>query len=74
MREVIELFLERLPTSVPFQVLRHKVMERIDLIRDDDVTEFIRITNEALDIDTLYRRARPSVAPTTRPLPRTSPA
>jgi hypothetical protein len=58
-REVIELFLERLPTSVPFQILRHKVMERIDSIRDDDVTEFIRITNEVLDIDNLYRRSNP---------------
>jgi hypothetical protein len=64
MREVIELFLERLPASVPFQILCHKVMERIDLIRDDDIAEFIRLTNDALDIDTLYRRTTPS-----RPLP-----
>ena len=63
-REVIEFFLERLPTSVPFQILRHKVMERIDLISDDDITEFIRITNEVLDIDNLYRRSNPArVAP-----------
>jgi len=74
LREVIELFLERLPNSVPFQVLRHKVMERIDQIRDDDVAEFIRITNEALDIDTLYRRARPTAPPVTRPPPRATPA
>ena len=70
-REVIELFLERLPNSVPFQVLHHKVMERIDLIQDDDVTEFIRISNEALDIDSLYRHANP--LQTTLP-PRSSPS
>ena len=70
-REVIELFLERLPTSVPFQILRHKVMERIDFIRDDDITEFIRITNEALDIDNLYRRSNPPRS-TMNPAPRSS--
>ena len=79
-REIIELFLERLPTSVPFQILRHKVMERIDTIRDDDITEFLRITNEVLDIDNLYRRSNPTrIVPnvTTRPsslLPRVSPS
>jgi hypothetical protein len=71
-REMIELFLDRLPTSVPFQILRHKIMERIDYIRDDDITEFIRITNEVLDIDNLYRRSNPTrtmTNSTTRPSP-----
>ena len=53
-REVIEYFLSKLPGSVPFQMLRHNTMRDIDRVRDDDVGEFLRITNEVLDIDLLY--------------------
>jgi hypothetical protein len=36
-------------------MLRHSTMRAIDDIRDDDVSAFIHITNEVLDIDSLHR-------------------
>ena len=66
-REVIEYFLSKLPTSVPFQMLRHNTMKEIDNVRDDDVSTFLRITNEVLDIDLLYRHPASSTRPSLPP-------
>ena len=62
-REVIQAFLVKLPASIPFQMLRHETMRKIDTIHDDDVMSFIRVTNEALDIDSHYRPAPPTSVP-----------
>ena len=73
-REVIESFLSKLPTSMPFQMLRHSTMKDIDSVQDDDVGVFLRITNKVLDIDLLYRHPSSSTRPpaqttTTRSVP-----
>ena len=65
-RIVIEQFLDRLPTSVPYQILQFRIMETIDTISVDDVATFIRISDDVLNIDNVYHRA----PPTTRPSPR----
>ena len=36
-------------------MLHHNTLKEIDRVRDDDVGKFLRITNEVLDIDLLYR-------------------
>ena len=55
-RIVIEQFLDQLPTSVPYQILQFRVMETIDTIPVDDVSAFIKLTDDVLRIDNTYRR------------------
>ena len=55
-RDVIESFLDRLPASVPYQILRFKYMNQIDDVPVNDVGFFFRITDEVLDIDSLHKR------------------
>ena len=62
-REVIEYFLSRLLSSVLFQMLCHNTMREIDNVRDDDVSTFLCITNEVLDIDLLYHHPSSSTRP-----------
>ena len=59
-REVIQAFLVKLPTSIPFQMLRRETMRQIDSIRNDNIMSFVRVTNEALDIDSQYRSTVPT--------------
>ena len=79
---VIERFLDRLPTSVPYDILRFRTMENINNIAVDDIAAFIKLTDEVLRIDSTYRRASntqsiptrsmSSVPPTTTSLPSSS--
>jgi len=46
-QDVIETFLDRLPTSIPYQFLRLKVMDNIDNIDVDDISSFLQITNKS---------------------------
>src|SRR5271155_1115188 len=55
-RDIIEVFLDKLPTSVPFQILRFKYMDQIDDIPVTDIKFFFKITDEVLDIDSLHKR------------------
>ena len=67
-RIIIERFLDRLPTSVPYDILRFRTMETIDNIPVDDVTAFIKLTDEVLKIDNTYRRkSQPRVLPNNEP-------
>lgn len=77
-RMVIERFLDRLPTSVPYDILRFHTMETINDVVVDDVTAFIKLTDEVLKIDNTYRRTsqtrsvparHPNTVPKTTPLP-----
>ena len=72
-RDVIEVFLDRLPTSVPFQILRFKYMSQIDDVLTTDISFFFKITDEVLDIDSLHKKTTSSLNPTMRnPIPRPS--
>ena len=53
---VIEHFLDCLPSSVPYDILRFHTIENINNIPVDDVTAFIKLTDEVLKIDNTYRR------------------
>ena len=55
-RMVIEQFLDRLPSSIPYDILRFHTMKTIDDISVDDITAFIKLTDEVLRIDNTYRR------------------
>ena len=55
-RMIIERFLDRLPTSVPYDILRFRTFETINDIPVDDIAAFIKITDEVLKIDNTYRR------------------
>ena len=52
---VIEWFLDRLPTSVPYDILCFRTMENINNITANDITAFIKLTDEVLRIDSTYR-------------------
>ena len=61
-RMVIEQFLDQLPSSIPYEILRFRTMENIDNIPVHDVTTFIKLTDEVLKIDNTYRcRSQPNV-------------
>ena len=66
-RDVIEAFLDGLPVSVPFQILRYKFMDQINDVPVTDVGSFLKITDEVLDIDSIHKRTNPGA--THRPLP-----
>ena len=66
-RIVIERFLDQLPTSVPYQILQFRVMETIDTIPIDDVSAFIKLTDDVLKIDSTYRRRRSQLPPNNEP-------
>ena len=73
-RIVIERFLDRLPTSVPYDILRFRTMETINSVPVDDVAAFIKLTDEVLKIDNTYRRTshtRPSSTRSSNPVSRT---
>ena len=53
---VIEHFLDRLPSTIPYDILRFRAMENIDNVSVDDITAFIKLTDEVLKIDNNYRR------------------
>ena len=53
---VIEHFLDRLPASVPYDILRFRTMETINDVAVDDVTAFIKLTDGVIKIDNTYRR------------------
>ena len=72
-RMVIERFLDCLPTSVPYDILRFRTMETINDIGVDDVTAFIKLTDEVLKIDNTYRRTRPTTTRSSNPAPRIPP-
>ena len=59
MRDIIEGFLDRLPTTVPYQILRFKYMDCIDTVPVDDISTFFKVTDEVLDIDSMHRRMTP---------------
>ena len=67
-RMVIEQFLDRLPRSVPYEILRFHTMENIDNIPVDNVTAFIKLTDEVLRIDNIYRRTTSTDPTPTRSL------
>ena len=66
-RDVIETFLEHLPSSIPYQFLRLKTMDDIDNIDVDDISAFLQITDKVLDIDSTYRRFNPPRVPSNIP-------
>ena len=53
---VIERFLDRLPTSVPYDILHFHTMKTINDVPFDDMSTFIKLTDEVLEIDNTYRR------------------
>ena len=78
-RIVIERFLDRLPTSVPYDILRFRTMETINSVVVDDVTAFIKLTDEVLKIDNSYRRTSHNRPISNRPsnnttMPRVTPS
>jgi hypothetical protein len=60
MRDVLEGFLDRLPVSVPYQILCFKYMDCIDAIAVDDISTFFKVTDEVLDIDSMHKRLNPT--------------
>ena len=81
-RDVIEAFLDKLPTSIPYQILRFKYMDQIDSVSVTDIEMFFKITDEVLDIDSLHKRTnvhstssqRPPLSRPTAPAPSTLPS
>ena len=69
MRDIIEAFLDRLPTTVPYQILRFKYMDRIDAIAIDDISIFFKITDEVMDIDSMHKRLNPNASSSQRHTP-----
>ena len=52
---VIEHLLDQLPTSVPYNILCFRTMETINDVLVDNITAFIKFTDEVLKIDNTYR-------------------
>ena len=60
MRDIIEAFLDQLPTTVPYQILCFKYMNRINTVPVDDISTFFKVTDEVLDIDSMHRCMTPA--------------
>ena len=65
---IIERFLDHLPSSVPYDILRFHTMKTINDISDDDITAFIKLTDEVLAIDNTYHCTSNNRPTTTRSL------
>jgi hypothetical protein len=72
--EVIMSFLEHLPASVLYQVLHCQILKDIDSIQFDDIATFISVTNDVLEIDSVYRPAAPTCNPHPQPSHQPNPA
>jgi hypothetical protein len=53
---VIQRLLDCLPSSVPYDILHFRTIENINNIPVDNVTAFIKLTDDVLKIDNTYRR------------------